>query len=168
MRNSGSGHRAILGAAWILATLSSASAQTQAQSPDQPLGRPPAASPQSAPAGTTSGAPPASSASEPAAASPETTSSLPTSDPIDSNLVDVSLGDWALKNELATQLQVKVSQIPLTVAVSSDVASQVCPIGHDELDQQKVTNATRTCAAKQMTDELRETVRTQLRDTTAN
>ncbi len=89
-------------------------------------------------------------------------------DPIDTNLVDVSLGDWALKNELASQLRVKVSQIPLTVAVSSSVASQVCPIGNDELDQQKVTSATRTCAAKQMTDELREEVRTQVRDTSAN
>ena len=168
MRNSGSGHRAILGAAWILVILLSPTAQAQAQTSDQPLGQPPAASPKSSPTVTTSGAQPASRPSGPAAASGKSSPSVPAGDPIDSNLVDVSLGDWKLKNELATQLQVKVSQIPLTIAVSSDVASQVCPIGHDELDQQKVTNATRTCAAKQMTDELRKTVRTQLRDINAN
>lgn len=138
MRHSGPGGRAHVAAAAILAMLMCQAAQAQTENPDLPPATP------NAPAAAVAG------------------------DPIDSNLVDVSLGDWELKNKLASQLKVKVSQIPLTVAVTSDVASKVCPIGHDELDQQKVTSATRTCAAKQMTDELRETVRTQLRAVDGN
>ncbi len=168
MRQSSSGRGVIVGAASILAILLVPTARAQMQTPDQPIAKPSATSPKSPATVTMPRTAPASSASEPAAAPAETTPPLPPVDPIDSNLVDVSLGDWTLKNELASQLQVKVSQIPLTVAVSSEVASQVCPIGHDELDQQKVTSATRTCAAKQMTDELREEVRTQLRDTSGN
>ena len=77
--------------------------------------------------------------------------------------VEVSLGDWAVKNALARALQVKVSEVPLTVSVAPEIASAVCPLSHDDLEQQKVTSATRTCAAKRVSDELREAVRQQVK-----
>ena len=77
--------------------------------------------------------------------------------------VEVSLGDWEVKNALAKALQVKVSEIPLTVAVAPEIASAVCPLSHDDLEQQKATSATRTCAAKRVSDELREAVRQQVK-----
>lgn len=81
-------------------------------------------------------------------------------------MVEVSLGDWTLKNELASQLGVKVSQIPLTVAVSADLASKACPISSDDLEQQQVISPTRTCAAKTMSNELRDEVGKHLRTAT--
>lgn len=168
MINSGPGHREILAAASFLAILLSPVAPAQSQSTDPTRVETPAVAPGSPVSGAGTEAAPASPGSAPAASAAEAVPLQPVGDPVDSNLVDVSLGDWELKNELASQLKVKVSQIPLTVAVPSDIASRACPIGNDELDQQKVTSATRTCAAKQLTDELRDEVRSQLRETSAN
>ena len=156
----------IFGAASLVAIIMSSGAHAQSTSQAPADATPVASSPTSQAAPATADP----STGEPSTGDPSAAvaAEAPLLDPIDSNLVDVSLGDWALKNELASQLKVKVSQIPLTVAVPSKIASEVCPIGNDELDQQKVTSATRTCAAKQMSDELRDEVRGQLRDTSAD
>lgn len=79
-----------------------------------------------------------------------------------SGLVEVSLGDWTLKNDIADRLSVRVSAIPLTVQVPGAVASNVCPVGNDALTQQQVVTPRLTCAAKNMSDELVEAVRGQM------
>ncbi|MCB8837772.1 hypothetical protein [Aurantimonas sp. VKM B-3413] len=76
--------------------------------------------------------------------------------------VEVSLGDWAVKTQLASDLSRKISDIPLTVRVPEDVAAEVCPLGSDDLAQQATVNPTRTCAAKSLTDALKEAVRRSL------
>ena len=78
--------------------------------------------------------------------------------------VEVSLGDWEVKTKLASDLSRKISDIPLTVKVSEEVAAEVCPLGSDDLAQQATVNPTRTCAAKSMTDALRQAVRHSLGD----
>ncbi|KQT83399.1 hypothetical protein [Aurantimonas sp. Leaf443] len=79
------------------------------------------------------------------------------------NLVRVSIGDWSVKTGLASELGVKTSALPMTVSVSPEIAARVCPLGRDDLEQQKVVSATRTCAAKSATPELREAVGRNLR-----
>lgn len=74
-------------------------------------------------------------------------------------LVEVSLGDWGVKTSLASKLSRKISEIPLTVMVSPDIAHEVCPIDRGDLDQQAVVSPTRTCAAKKMTEALESAVR---------
>ena len=76
-----------------------------------------------------------------------------------SEFVEVSLGDWDLKTALATDLGIKVSELPLTISVTPELAGKVCPISREDLAQQEVISPTRTCAAKEMTDELRDEVR---------
>jgi len=75
------------------------------------------------------------------------------------DLVEVSLGDWGVKTRLASDLSRRISEIPLTISVPSDVASKVCPLDTSDLEQQGVVSPTRTCAAKTTSDELREEVR---------
>ncbi|MCQ0989422.1 hypothetical protein [Jiella marina] len=77
----------------------------------------------------------------------------------DAALVEVSLGDWDVKTTLADHLSRKVSEIPLTVMVSQDIASEVCPQDPSDLQQQVVVSPSRTCAAKKATSALEEEVR---------
>ncbi len=85
-------------------------------------------------------------------------------DPVDA-LVEVSLGDWEVKTSIAEKLSRKTSQIPLTVMVSPDIASDVCPVDAGDLEQQVTISPTRTCAAKKTTEaleaEVRKVVRTE-------
>lgn len=74
-------------------------------------------------------------------------------------LVEVSLGDWGVKTALASKLSRKISEIPLTVRVSPDIAHEVCPLDRRDLDQQAVVSPSRTCAAKKMTEALEAAVR---------
>ncbi|MCE7029823.1 hypothetical protein [Jiella avicenniae] len=76
-----------------------------------------------------------------------------------SMLVEVSLGDWGVKTSLASKLSRKISDIPLTVTVSPDIAHEVCPIDRGDLDQQAVVSPRRTCAAKKTTEALESAVR---------
>ncbi|MEF2553534.1 hypothetical protein VQ042_19610 [Aurantimonas sp. A2-1-M11] len=79
-------------------------------------------------------------------------------------LVEVSLGDWNLKTALASDLGIKASEIPLTISVSPELAGKVCPVSREDLAQQEVISPTRTCAAKEMTAELRDEVRRGIAD----
>ncbi len=87
----------------------------------------------------------------------------PTEDPAaldpDTMMVEVSLGDWGVKTALASKLDRKISDIPLTVRVPPDVAHEVCPLDQSDLDQQAVVSPRRTCAAKKMTEALEAAVR---------
>lgn len=87
----------------------------------------------------------------------------PEDDPIagdpTSALVEVSLGDWSVKTSIAEKLSRKTSEIPLTVKVSPDIASDVCPLDAGDLEQQVVISPTRTCAAKKTTEALEAEVR---------
>ncbi|MBP0615511.1 hypothetical protein J6595_07960 [Jiella sp. KSK16Y-1] len=74
-------------------------------------------------------------------------------------LVEVSLGDWKVKTAIADKLSRKVSDIPLTVKVSPEVAGDVCPLDRGDLDQQVVISPTRTCAAKKTSDALESEIR---------
>ena len=69
-------------------------------------------------------------------------------------LVEVSLGDWELKTAIAEKFSRKISDIPLTVKVSPEIASEVCPLDEGDLAQQVVISPTRTCAAKKTSDAL--------------
>lgn len=144
---------ALLGAVLLAAAPATGFAQTS----------PPASAPDASPADPL--APDASSA-DPLA--PDASFADPVdldelADETDAGLVEVSLGDWKLKNELASDLGVTVSRIPLTVFVSPELASRACPISSDDLEQQQVISPTRTCAAKTMSDALRSEVRQHLR-----
>ena len=77
-------------------------------------------------------------------------------------LVEVSLGDWAVKTTLAQDLGVGIAEIPLTVSVPAEVAADVCPVSSDDLEQQEIISPTRTCAAKRLTEGLRSEVEKQL------
>lgn len=77
-------------------------------------------------------------------------------------LVEVSLGDWGVKTSLARELAVSIADVPLTVAVPAALAADVCPVSDEDLEQQEVISPTRTCAAKNLTDGLREEVRKQV------
>ena len=88
-------------------------------------------------------------------------------DELGSEFVEVSLGDWDLKNALATDLGIKVSEVPLTISVTPELAGKVCPISREDLAQQEVISPTRTCAAKEMTEELRDEVRRGMEGATA-
>ncbi|MEX6505441.1 hypothetical protein [Jiella sp. M17.18] len=74
-------------------------------------------------------------------------------------MVEVSLGDWGVKTRLAADLSQEIGDIPLTVSVPADVASRVCPVGADDLEQQVVVSPTRTCTAKSASPALRDAVR---------
>ncbi|TFF21629.1 hypothetical protein E3C22_13105 [Jiella endophytica] len=84
-------------------------------------------------------------------------------DPIEADpataLVEVSLGDWEVKNSIASKLSRKLSDIPLTVRVKPDIANDVCPLGRSDLDQQVAISPTRTCAAKKTSEALEAEVR---------
>ncbi|NDV86850.1 hypothetical protein GTW51_09055 [Aurantimonas aggregata] len=77
-------------------------------------------------------------------------------------LVEVSLGDWGVKTALAKDLSVGIADVPLTVAVPAALAADVCPVSGEDLEQQEVISPTRTCAAKSLTDGLRDEVRKQV------
>ncbi|MEF2074562.1 hypothetical protein [Consotaella aegiceratis] len=77
-------------------------------------------------------------------------------------MVEVSLGDWTLKNALADALGIKVSSVPLTVQVTPDTAAEVCPVSQTDLEQQQVVQVSRTCAAKTLTDDLKTAVEVSL------
>ncbi|UIJ73950.1 hypothetical protein [Aurantimonas sp. HBX-1] len=77
-------------------------------------------------------------------------------------LVEVSLGDWGVKTALARDLAVGIADVPLTVAVPEALAAEVCPVSDEDLEQQEVISPTRTCAAKSLTDGLRDEVRKQV------
>lgn len=83
-------------------------------------------------------------------------------DPIASDGVDVSLGDWDVKTEISKQLDLSISDVPLTVSVEPDLASQICPVRESDLEQQEIVSAVRTCAAKSVTDDLLEAVKMSL------
>ncbi len=81
-------------------------------------------------------------------------------DPIASDQVDVSLGDWDVRTSISEQLDIAISDIPLTVSVEPDLASKICPVRESDLQQQEIVSAVRTCAAKSVNDDLLEAVRT--------
>ncbi|MDY8110571.1 hypothetical protein U0C82_15620 [Fulvimarina sp. 2208YS6-2-32] len=86
-------------------------------------------------------------------------SEIEDADAIVSDLVDVSLGDWKVRTTLADGLSLSVSDVPLTIALPPELASEVCPIREQDLDQQETVAAVRTCAAKSVNPDLIEAVR---------
>ncbi|MEN3793343.1 hypothetical protein [Fulvimarina sp. MAC3] len=80
-------------------------------------------------------------------------------DPIISNLVDVSLGDWDVRTEISKQLDIAISDVPLTIVVEPELASEICPVRDSDLKQQQDVSAVRTCAAKSVNDDLLKAVR---------
>ncbi|WAJ26403.1 hypothetical protein [Antarcticirhabdus aurantiaca] len=144
--------RALLAAVLALALLpASAGAQAPQAAPAAP------ASP-TEPAPAAPSAPPAD---DPLAADREDGSLVET--PVDERMVEVSLGDWGVKNEVASALEVGISDVPLTVVVDTNLAAEVCPIGQDDLSEQSVVAATRTCAAKTFVPALADRAREQMR-----
>lgn len=94
---------------------------------------------------------------------PEPETDLVIEPPVDERMVEVSLGDWGVKNEVASALQVGLAEVPLTVVVDTGLAAEVCPISRDDLTEQSVVAATRTCAAKTYVPALADKAREQMR-----
>ncbi|SKA34388.1 hypothetical protein [Consotaella salsifontis] len=72
-------------------------------------------------------------------------------------LVRVSLGDWGVKTKLASELDIGIAEVPLTIDIDSRLAGVVCPVSRDDLQQQAV-RADRSCAAKTVVPELLDAV----------
>ncbi|RFC66339.1 hypothetical protein DYI37_02495 [Fulvimarina endophytica] len=83
-------------------------------------------------------------------------------DPIASDKIDVSLGDWNVRTTIADKLSASISAIPLTVAVEPELASEVCPVREEDLEQQETVSAIRTCAAKSVNDDLVEATKAEM------
>ncbi len=76
-----------------------------------------------------------------------------------SDLVDVNLTN--VKTEIAKNINVDVSQIPVTVRAPITVAANVCGVGVDVLSSQ-AQQAAAKCDAKTTNDALNQIVQTQL------
>ncbi|MER0239616.1 hypothetical protein [Fulvimarina sp. MAC8] len=89
-------------------------------------------------------------------------------DPISSEKVDVSLGDWDVRTKISEELSVAISDLPLTIAIDPDLASEVCPVRESDLDQQETVSAVRTCAAKSVNEDLIAAVKSDLESPSAS
>lgn len=79
-----------------------------------------------------------------------------------SGLVNVSLSNVDVLNNLARDLKVNVSQIPVNVQVPVGIAAAVCEVNANVLAQQKKAPGGSTCAAKNNSDALNRIVQRQL------
>ncbi len=75
------------------------------------------------------------------------------------NLVNVNVSNVA--NQIAKNLSVNVSQIPVTVQVPVDVAAQVCGVDVNVLTQQ-AAQGNATCTARQTSSALNSVVQQQI------
>jgi hypothetical protein len=84
---------------------------------------------------------------------------------VGSGLVVVNIGN--VSPEIAKNINVDVSQIPVTVQAPISVAAAVCGVDANVLSQQTKPNSPATCTARNTTTALNQIVQQQLKSQTA-
>lgn len=82
------------------------------------------------------------------------------------NLVNVNLSNTTVKTDIAKNINVDVSQVPVTVQAPVDVAAAVCGVAVDALTSQ-VQQGNNTCTAKSTNTALNQIVQNQIKSQTS-